>query len=73
MSVSINVERILSIVLIGWLVTGTESIDPEYSLENRIETFFAATLNSILSVAKLDERPIDEDVTFWCAYRLVEQ
>ena len=52
------------------LVTQTaKCIDPEYSLENRVDHFMSATLNSVLSAMKMDQKPIDQEVTFWCMNR----
>lgn len=51
------------------VITTVNSIDPEYSLENRVDHFLAASLNTVLSVMHIDKKPINEEVTFWCSNR----
>lgn len=58
-----------SVVLLGLFIRTILCIDPEYSWDNRINSFLTASLNSFLSITKADEKPLKEDVTFWCVNR----
>lgn len=51
------------------VITTVNAIDPEYSLENRVDHFLAASLNTVLSALHIDKKPINEEVTFWCLNR----
>ncbi|XP_063697850.1 lipase member H-like [Culicoides brevitarsis] len=60
---------ICALILFGLTISAVQAIDPEYSWNNRINSFLTASLNSFLSVTKADEKPLGEDVTFWCVNR----
>lgn len=62
-------NSVCTVILIGICVKIGLCIDPEYSWDNRINSFLTASLNSFLSVTKADEKPLKEDVTFWCVNR----
>lgn len=59
----------ITLLIISSVVVNVKSIDPEYSIENRVDHFLSASLNTVLSVLHVDKRPIDEEVTFWCSNR----
>lgn len=67
---SVGVCKRTTVILIGLFFARIGlCIDPEYSWDNRINSFLTASLNSFLSVTKADEKPLKEDVTFWCVNR----
>lgn len=62
-------SSLYTILLIGLFVRTSFCIDPEYSWDNRINSFLTASLNSFLSITKADEKPLNKDITFWCSNR----
>lgn len=56
-------------VLILTVICLCDSIDPEYLIERRIDSLPKIIERTLEHVLKVKDRPLREDVSFWCVNR----